>query len=171
MGNRNSCNNDRPSRPKVEIPKGVEVVDLQKKNFDYSKKNIGQGVYWAKICTARLRDLIEKYKENKYQDQKEESSIVTNYEFIDNKIAARYLNKTRSGNYYNIDYLLKQVPIGTNYEWIDHKITTRYSTDEFYTSYNSIATHIEISNIGQDDYILLGADASVIVNSLSLSQK
>jgi hypothetical protein len=138
------------SKVKVEIPENAEVLDLQKQAYDphsYLLKNPGE-VFWVKIYTAQLRDLIKEHKEYK--------------ENAENKY-----NRGRSSYFYcDVDRLLKHTPVGTNYEWIDYKISARYPTDEFYRSCLSVAKHLRVSDIGPNDYILIGASETPIVTAL-----
>jgi hypothetical protein len=146
MGNRNSHDNkneydSEQSKIKMDkIPKNIELIDLQKQSWDphaHLLKDYGES-FWVKIYTARLRDLIKEYQKNN-----------------NGKWAAC-----------DVDYLLKQVPVGTNYEWVDYKITARYPTDEFYRSCQPISRQIRVVDIGPNDYILIGADATPYVTNL-----
>ena len=120
----------------IKIPENVEIVDMEKGELDYSKKARGRE-YWGKIHTALLRDLIERNKNHK-------------------------IHKV------NVEYLLKQIPAGINYQWSssDNEINMRHLFGHFHKSRNPISRHIKLSNLGFNDYILLGAHETCTVNQL-----
>jgi hypothetical protein len=149
MGNLTCCGDyDEIQAPEnnvlvaIKIPENVEIVDMEKGELDYSKKARGRE-YWGKIHTTLLRDLIENSKNSKN-------------------------GKTNELHKASVEYLLKQIPAGINYQWSssDNEINMRHLFGHFHKSRNPISRHIKLSNLGFNDYILLGAHETYTVNQL-----